>query len=197
MKNFLKIVLRNFSLILIFFLFSSCAFKAPFKTPYQSLIEEGFSGRLVKGKIFIKGEFFFLKNNFSGGSYGDFVASYDILYLYLKPPFSSEIIIIWKRGEDFIKVINKERKKVYKITYEGIGRADFSSYFLGLKERKIYIKKGFLEAEYEFLPEELEGKFTSPLFNFSWKIKNLEFSTEIPTIPDQKGFKEKEIEISL
>ncbi|MGC8871898.1 MAG: hypothetical protein ACP5KO_03375 [Caldimicrobium sp.] len=177
------------------FVFYSCAYKSPVEEPYSILIKEGFSGRTVKGKCFLKGESFFLKNNFSGGAYGDFIASAEILILYLKPPLSSEVILLWKKGEDVIKMINLDKKKIYKIVYERLGQADLSFYFLGLREKRLHLKRGLLEGEYQFFPEEREGIFTSPIFNLNWKIKELEFTSEPPSILDLTGFKEKEIEL--
>lgn len=197
MKSFSKTVYKVFVLTLIVFIFSSCAYKVPLKDPYSVLREEGFSGKWVKGKIFLQGESFFLKENFRGGAYGNFIASQDFLYLFLRPPFTSEILIIWQRGEDFLRMVNFEKKKIYRIFLEGLGKVDLSHYFLGLKEESVEIKRGLLEGEYQFSLSEKEGKLISSLLSLTWKIKEMEFSSEAPKIPEFQGFKEKEVRISF
>ncbi len=195
MKNFSKAVIKVYLAGLILLLLFSCTYRAKLLDPYLSLLEEGFSGRTVKGKVFLQGESFFLKNNLNGGAYGDFIVSLDSLYLLLKPPFSSEVLIFWHKGENSLKIVNFDKKKIYQVFLEGIERVDFSQYFLGLKEKRLSVKKGLLEGEYSFLQEEREGEFKSNLFNLRWKIKELQFTSEKPTLPNLEGFKEKEVRI--
>jgi len=197
LKTFSKTVHKFYFVVLISFLFFSCTYKAPIRDPYFILLEEGLSGKILKGKVFFQGESFFLKNNLSGGAYGDFIVSSDFLYLTLKPPFSSEVLITWQKGEKFVKIVNFDKKKIYRILLEGADKIDFPQYFLGLKEKRLSIKRGLLEGEYKFSPEEKEGEFASNLLNLRWKIKEIHFSSERISLPDFKEFKEKELRLSF
>jgi len=190
--------IKKVSFLLFFILFiSSCAYKEEVLIdPYQFLYQSGFSGKIFKGKLYLEGEALFLKENFSGGAYGDFFTSEDFLFITLKPPLSGEIHLLWKREESSIKIIDPHKKKVYSYQMASLSKLDLPSYFLGLKGEKFSFRRGLLEGEYYFSRERKEGELKTNLLRMSWKIREIQFSKEEEIrFPETEGFKEKVFEI--
>jgi len=177
------------------FLFSGCALKeVSIEDPYQVLLEVGLAQRGVKGRLYLEGESLFLKDNFSGGAYGTFLASENFLYITLKPPLASEIHLFWQKGEDFVKLIHPDKQKVYFYKLPRLAGLPLPEYFLGLKEEHLSFKEGLLQGEYTFERPERLGKLSTNLLRMSWKIKEIEFTEEKPILPDLKDFKKKVFE---
>lgn len=189
--------IKKFFLLFLIFFISSCAYKKEaLIDPYQFLYQSGFSGKVFKGKLYLEGESLFLKENFSGGAYGDFFTGENFLFITLKPPFSGEIYLLWKRGEPSIKIIDPNKKKVYFYQMAFLSELDFPSYFFGLKGENFRFKRGLLEGEYYFSRERREGELKTNLLRMSWKIREIQFSKEEEIkFPETKGFKEKVLEI--
>jgi hypothetical protein len=187
--------LKGILLLFLFFL-TGCAYKGvEIPSTYQVITEEGFQGRTLKGKVFLQGEVFFLNNdNSRGGSYGTFYTTEEELILTVSPPFSPEVFVYWKKGEE-LRVINPAKKKVYTLKLKELRALDLPSYFLGLREREYHFQKGLLSGEYRFSQENLQGALETNLLKLQWKIKELAFIEEPLPHKDWKDFKEKEINL--
>lgn len=191
-----------FSLITVLFLFIGCAPKEiTLPKAYLQLEREGLENLTLKGKLFLKGELFFLENlenkEQAGGAYGTFYLTKDEFLVTIRPPLSSEIIFYWQRTSPKITLINPAKKVVYLINFRNINLEDLPYYFLGLREKEATWKKKGFEGKYSFFKENLEGIIHTNLFNISWKIKELEVTEEKIFPPLTEGYKVKAIKLTF
>jgi len=183
-----------FLLLLPLFLLIGCAVKPPMISLYEALLTKGLEGRILKGKVYVEGDFSKLFDIPSSGAYGEFYLLQAYFLLRISPPFGDEVLFEWdeKRGP---RVILPSKAKVYYPKEERLQLKDLPYYFLGLKEtsREFYLNS--FKGEYAFDRQKLEGRVNSLLFSLTWRIKELEETPSLPPPIDTTGFKRKKINL--
>lgn len=193
--------IKFFLSLIILFSLSNCALKREYmskvtlRETYYLLKSEGFGQKIYQGKLFVDGEFNFLRNGTqSGASYGYFYIGAERLFIQLKPPLSSEIFILWFRHQQGIMLINPSQKKVFKINFiNGVLLDDLPNYFLGLKENEKDWRIGFYSGKYIFSQDEMRGEITSAILNITWRIKELRSAESFPDFPQIDSYEIKVI----
>lgn len=183
--------MKHFFLIATLLFLSNCAVKTEsikkytLKEIFSILKSEGFGHKVYYGKLFVDGEFnFFKNNNRSGASYGYFYVGADRLLIQIRPPLSSESLILWERDAREILILNPSQKKGIRISLSNLEPFDdLPSYLLGLKEEEVDWKIGPYKGKYRFNRDEFKGELSSVLFNITWSIKELIPAEGFPNLP--------------
>jgi len=180
--------------LLFIFILTGCAVKPPIISLYDTLSTEGLEGRILRGKVYVEGDFSTLLNIPSSGSYGEFYLSQTYFLLKISPPFGEEVLFEWnEKGGP--RVILPSKAKVYYPKEGRIRLRELPYYFLGLKEtsREFYFNS--FKVEYLFSKHQLEGRVNSILFSLVWRIKELEEVSSLPQPIDTTNFKRKKINL--
>ena len=183
-----------FLLLLPLSLLIGCAVKPPIMSLYEALLVKGLEGRILKGKVYVEGDFSKLFDIPSSGSYGEFYLSQAYFLVRINPPFGDEVLFEWdeKRGP---RVILPSKAKVYYPKEERLQLKKLPYYFLGLKETSKDFYLNSFKGEYAFDRQKLEGRVNSLLFSLTWRIKELEEISSLPPPIDTTGFKRKKINL--
>ncbi len=183
-----------FLIIITFLTLIGCSVKPPITSLYEALLTQGIEGRMLKGKVYVEGDFSKLLDIPSSGSYGEFYLSQTYFLLKVSPPFGNEVLFEWDEKEG-PRIILPSKTKVYSPKEGRLNLRELPYYFLGLKETSIEFYLNSFKGEYTFDRQKLEGSFHSPLFSITWKVKELDETSSLPPPIDTTTFKRKKINL--